>query len=196
LLYNTLNLGAIDTKKLKVFMDVEGVLMDTPEMIVALFPTIPLIIQMGDSRTRITLQRESQEVGDVPLWEFAQYCNGIALDAEAKLVAYGFNYDFIAQVTDGDAHMATLELFLSNQQALEGILRGRFFSFVPRFKLKRDETLYDLILEPLDEKRIKAHLNVHFGVNTLPSQEQLKDSFHLESAYLTSILPELFQGGN
>lgn len=196
LLYDALDLKAIDSRKLKTLMDVEGVLMDTPEMIVALFPTVPLIVQIGDRRTRITLQKESKDVGSIPLWDIAQNCNGIAQESGAKLVAYGFNYDLGAEVTDGDAQLTTLELFLSNRQALEDTLGGHFSSFVPRLRFRRDETSYDLILEPLDAQRIKAHLNTHFDVNELPSKEQLEDSFRQEFAYLTSILPKLFQGGN
>jgi hypothetical protein len=192
LLYDALDLKTVDSKKLKVLMDVEGVLMDTPEMIVALFPAVPLIIQMGDRRARITLQQESQEIGSTPLWDIAYNCSGIAQESGAKLIAYGFNYDLGVQAVDGDAQLTTLELFLSNRQALEDILGGHFFSFVPRLRFRRDETSYDLILEPLDARRIKVHLNAHFDVDELPSKEQLEDSFRREFAYLISILPELF----
>jgi hypothetical protein len=166
--------------------------MDFPDMIVALYPPNPIIIQMGDKRTRITLQQESEDIGSVPLWEIALKCHQSV--PQPKLVAYGFNYDIGAEVKGGNAHTITIELFVSNPQMIENVLEGHLLSFAPRLKFKRDGTLYDLILEPIGEQRIKAHLNAHFEDDTLPSQDQLEASFRQEFEYLVSMLPRLFKG--
>jgi len=196
LVYDSLDLQTIDSSKLKGLMGVEAkaMVMDTPGMIVAVYPPDPIIIQMGDKRTRITLQRQSEDIGAVPLWEIVVKCHQLV--PQAQLVAYGFNYDVGAVVADGNAYTITMNLFVSNRQMIENVLEGHLWSFVPRLKFKRGGTLYDLILEPRDEQRIKAHFNAHFQDNTLPPQDQLEGSFRQEFGYLVSMLPRLFEGGN
>ncbi len=193
LVYDSLDLQTIDSSKLKGIMGGNAMVMDTPDMIVALYPPTPMIIQMGDRRTRITLQKESKDIGSVPLWEVALKCHQL-VPPRAQLVAYGFNYDVGATVADGDVQTITMDLFISNRQMLEKILDGHLLSFMPRLKFKRGETLYDLILEPLDEQRITVHLNAHFEDNTLPLQDQLEASFRQEFEYLVSMLPSLLEG--
>jgi hypothetical protein len=193
LVYDSLDLQTIDSSKLKgLIASAKPMVMDTPEMIVAVYPPMPVVIQMGDRRTRITLQQESEEIGAVPLWEIALKCHQFV--SQSQLVAYGFNYDVGAAVTDENAQTITMDLFVPNQETIERILDGHLVSFIPRFKFKRGETLYDLILEPLDEKRVKAHLNAHFEGKSLPPKDQLKVSFHQEFGYLISILPRLLEG--
>lgn len=196
LVYDLLDLRTIDTSKLKGLMGVEAkpMVMDTPEMIVAVYPPHPLIIQIGDRRIRVTFPRESEDIGAVPLWEIAIKCHQLV--PQSQLIAYGFNYDVGAVAADGNAQAITMDLFVSNRQMIEKALEGHLESFIPRLKFKRGETLYDLILEPLDEKRVKAHLNVHFQFEgiTLPSQDRLEVSFRQEFGYLVSMLSKLFEG--
>jgi len=193
LVYDALDLRSIDTGKLKGFLDAKAMVMDTPEMIVAVYPPHPLIIQIGDRRIRVTFPRESEDIGTVPLWEIAIKCHQLV--PQSQLVAYGFNYD-VGSVVTGNAQTITMNLFVSNRQMVEKALEGHLESFIPRLKFKRGETLYDLILEPLDEKRVKAHLNVHFQFKgiTLPSQDRLEASFRQEFGYLVSMLSRLFEG--
>jgi len=193
LVYESLDLRTIDSAKLKgLIASAKPMVMDTPEMIVAVYPPMPIIIQMGDRRTRITLQQESEKIGTAPLWEVALKCHQFV--SQSQLAAYGFNYDVRAMVTDGNAQTITMDLFVPNRETIERVLEGHLASFIPRFKFKRGETLYDLIVEPLDEKRIKAHLNAHFEGKSLLSQDQLEASFRQEFGYLVSMLPRLFQG--
>jgi len=177
LVYDSLDLQTIDSSRLKGIMDGKAIVMDTPDMIVSLRP--PIIIQMGDRRIRITLQQESKEIGGLPLWEIALKCHQL-VPHQSQLVAYGFNYDVGATVADGNAYTITMDPFVSNRQRIEKALEGHLVSFIPRLKFKRGETLYDLILEPLDEKQITVHLNAHFKDNTLPSQDQLEASVRKE----------------
>lgn len=196
LLYDSLDPRAIDSGKLKGLMGVQvkPVLMDTPAMIVALYPPSPMIIQMGDRRTRITLQQESEGIGSVPLWEIALKCHELVL--ESQLVAYGFNYDVRGEFTDGNAQTATITMFVSNPQRVETALEGHLLSSIPRFKFRRDETLYDLLLEAIDDQHIKVHLNAHFEFEgiALPSADHLEVSFRQEFEYLVSMLPRLLGG--
>jgi hypothetical protein len=194
LVYESLDLQTIDSGKLKGLMaDTKPMVMDTPEMIVAVYPPMPIIIQMGDRRTRITLQQESEQIGAAPIWETTIECHQLV--PQSQLVAYGFNYDVGAVVRGAGVHTIITDLFAPNRDALEEALEGRVVSFIPRFKFKRGEALYDLILEPLDEEQIKAHLNAHFEGRTLPSREELEASFRQEFEYLVSMLPRLFEGG-
>ena len=196
IVYDSLDLRTIDTGKLKGLMGVEAkpMVMDTPEMIVAVYPPHLLIIQIGDRRIRVTFPREREDIGVVPLWEIAIKCHQLV--PQSQLVAYGFNYDVRAIIANGNVRTITTELFISNWQMIENVLEGHLLSFVPRLKFRRGEALYDLILEPLDEQRIKAHLNAHFEFKdiTLPSQDQLEASFRQEFGYLISILSRLFEG--
>jgi len=169
-------------------------ILDTPEMIVAVYPSNPIIIQMGDRRIRITLQQQAEDIGSVPLWKAALRCHQLA--SQSQLIAYGFNYAVRAELTGGDAHRIILDLFVSNPQRIEAALRGHLISFTPRLRFRRGQILYDLVLEPVDEQHIQVHLNAHFESEeiALPSQDQLEASFHQEYEYLISILPELFEG--
>lgn len=198
LVYNSLDLRAIDSRKLKELIGdrANPMVMDTPDMIVAVYPPQPIIIQIGDRRIRITFQQESKDIGSIPLWEIALKCHQLVPES-SKLIAYGFNYDVRVEVKDGDARAITIELFVADRQMIEDILGGQLSFFAPRFKFKRSETLYDLILEPLDEKRIKALLNAHFAFKdiSLPPQDKLEESYRQEFGYLVSILPKLLKGG-
>lgn len=194
LVYDSLDLRTIDSRKLKELMGVKAkpMVMDTPEMIVAVYPAAPIIIQIADRRIRVTFQRESEDIGSVPLWEIALKCHQLV--PQSQLFAYGFNYDVGAVVADGNAQAIMMGLFVSNLQMIEDALGGHLLSITPRLKFKRGGTLYDLIFEPLGEQRIKAHLNAHFQDNTLPPQDQLEASFHQEFGYLISVLSRLFEG--
>jgi len=196
LLYDSLDLKAVDSGKLKGLMGVQikPVVMDTPVMIVALYPPSPMIIQMGGQRTRITLHQESEDIGSVPLWEIAVKCHELV--PESQLVGYGFNYDVRGEFTDGNAQTATITMFVLNPQRVETALDGQLLSSVPRFKFRREKTVYDLSLDAVDDQHIKVHLNAHYQFEgiTLPSADHLEASFRQEFEYLVSMLPRLLGG--
>ena len=195
LVYDKLDLQAIGSSKLKGLVggDIKAIVMDTPEMIVAAYPPTPVTIQMGDKRIRITLQQENEDIGCVPLWIIAANCHQLVL--HSQLIAYGFNYDAEVKIANANAQTIIKDLFLSNQQVIENTLEGHLLSFTPRLQFERDGTLYDLMLELLDEEHIKAHLNAHFGDRPLPAQDQLEASFRQEYEYLVLVLTRLFGGG-
>ena len=198
LLYDSLDLLAIDSSKLKGLMGSQArpIVMDTPDMIVTVYPAESVVIQMGDRRTRITLQQHSKDIGGVPLWEIALKCDQL-VSAQSTLSAYGFNYDVGVVLTGEDANKAVLDLFIPDTQVIESAIEGDLLSFVPRLIFRRGQTRYDLVLEPTAEERIKVHLNAHFEFEgiTLPQQDQLETSFREEFGYLVSMLPRLFEGG-
>jgi len=198
LVYKALDLQAIETRKLKGFMkgQVKPMVMDTPEMIVVMYPQSPLVIQLGDRRIRITLQKETKNLGEIPLWEIASKCNQLV--SESIIVAYGFNYDIGVKLADKDAYAATINLLVPDRRMIEDALEGRLLSFLPRIKFKREQTLYDLVLEPKDKHHIKVHMNSHFESKDtpLPSETQLQGSFYGEYGYLTSMLPRLLLKGD
>lgn len=193
LVYQTLELKSIDSAKLKDIFGDPTVIMDTPDMIVALHPPIPLITQIGDRRIRITMQKQASAIGEVPLWDIAHKCNDLL--PQAVVVAYGFNYDVRLEVTNGNLQEFLIGQFIHDRNVVESIVKGKLWSFIPRLKFSRESALYDLILEPLSEYQMKAHLNMHFDRNTLPPHKQLEIDFYEGYTYLNEILPGLLDGG-
>ncbi len=199
IVYDTLVPQTIDSSELKKLMGTQTkpVVMDTPEMVVAVYPPEPTVIQIGDNRIRITLA-PNKDIGSVPLWEVASRCHQLVPKSKSKLVAYGFNYDVIAMLASGNAYQTTTDLFISDSTMFENVLEGRLLSFIPRIRFERLQALYDLVLEPIDEQHIKAHLNVHFSSVeiVLPPNDQLQNAFYEQYENLCSILYSLFRGGS
>ena len=70
LVYDALDLKAIDRNKLReIIPETTPTVMDMPEMVVAVFPPSPWLIQIGDRRIRINIAAEIEDLGDFPLWE-------------------------------------------------------------------------------------------------------------------------------
>lgn len=198
LVYDSLPLQAIDRNKLRELVDsqVQPVVMDTPEMIVLVYPPEPIVIRVGDRRIRITLQQQSEGIGHVPLWEIAHKCDRLVSGSKSALVAYGFNYDVGVALADGNAHTVTKDLFVADPHKIESALAGHILSFTPRVTFERDQIRYDLVFEAVDEQHLKVHLNTHFEFNeiALPSQDALQAAFREGFEYLISMLPRLFEG--
>ncbi len=199
LVYDTLDLQTIDSGELKELMGVQikPTVMDTPEMIVGVYPPQPIVVEIGDRRIRITLQLAAEDIGGVPLWEIALKCDQLVPKPKSKFVAYGFNYDVGIASTSGNAQEVILGLFVPNREMIEAALEGHLLSIIPRLIFQRDQTRYDLALESVDEQHVKVHMNTHFGFEgvTLPSRDDLQASFQEEYRYLVSMLPRLFHGG-
>lgn len=194
LVYDSLDLRHIDTSVLKTLRGESdtAMVMDTPEMIVAVYTAENTIVQVGDRRIRITLQRPSEEIGEVPLWEMAAVCSGIVEDNH--LTAYGFNYDIKYEVPDSNAHQKMTELFLHNPESVaERLSCDLVSSFTPRFRFERDEIIYDLIIQPLDSDHIKVHLNAHFQGDEISMPDTLETDFREEYNKIVSALPDLLR---
>ena len=194
IVYDRLDLHAVDASKLKALTETHAVIMDTPELIVAVFPASPLIVQLGDRRVRITHQGEHEALGALPLWEIAAKCHQ-AVPQECKVVAYGYNYDVLASTGDVAASDALKMAFLRDQQAFEEAAGGTLRSFAPRFVYDQD-AVCDLTLEPHDANRIKVHMNVHFTADSLPATGQLQESYFARFERLVAVLQRLLKGGD
>lgn len=198
LVYDSLDLQAVDSSKLKTLTGISSkpMLMDTPEMIVAAYPPepVPMVIQLADRRIRITLPQSTDSLGDIPLWKIATECNDLV--PKSSLIAYGFNYDVLMEYASGNASKVLVDLFIRDAEAIQNALQGHLVAFIPRLKLRRGQVSNDLVLEPVDDQRIKAHMNSHFEHKgfDLPAPEQLKASFSEEYEYLLSVLPRLLGG--
>jgi hypothetical protein len=194
LVYDVLKTQQADSQALKEILEgkFQPMLMDTPEMVVAAYPPTPLVIQVADNRIRVSLQQQEAEIGEFPLWQAAIESTEVAAPA-SRLIAYGFNYDLGLLLTGQDAHELMLDRFLSNKDDIETSLGGSIWSFVPRFRFRRGETRYELVLDPLlDRRRVKVHLNVHFEWEdiSLPV-ETLESAYCGEFDYLVSLLPRM-----
>lgn len=198
--YESLNLQTIDTSKLKSLLKkVAPMVMDTPEMIVAIYPIGPLIIQFADNRIRITLQKETQDFKNIGidngihLWKVMLETHRLV--NEPKLSAYGFNYD-IGAVVNSNIQTLIKDVFMFNTEQIEIALNANQIIFLPRVKFERNQIVYDLIFEPINDQRIVTHLNVHFETNTFPNQETLRQSFREQFNYLIGVHSNLFEKRN
>jgi hypothetical protein len=199
LVYESLELKAVDRNALRELVDVdtEPMVMDTPEVVVAIFPPQSTVIQIDNRRITVTLQRHAKSVGEIPLWEIAvRGHQSIQSTPLPKLVAYGFNYDVVAAV-EGNSQEIVTDLFLANVGQVEEAIGGQLVAFIPRFKLTKDTVSYDLVLEPLQEQKLKVHLNAHFEFAdiALPDADNLGKSFCQEFGFFSSFLLKLFSSG-
>ena len=194
LVYNVLDLKQIDRNKLRdLISDINPAIMDTPEMIVAIFPPNPPIIQLGDNRIRISIPSEIEGLGDFPLWELAHKSHKLVKSDKSLLIAYGYNYDFGIILSDQSANNYLRSKFIVNQGHLESILEGNLVSFSPRIVYKDEKTQYDLIFEPLENLGIKLHSNAHFEIEDieLPDIDDLRYSFEHEFNHILRIVMKL-----
>ncbi len=179
--FDSLDLASVDSGKLKTLRGPgsQAAVMDVPDMIVAIFPPEPMLVQVGDKRIRMTLQGAS-EIGRVPLWEHMVKCVELIAKPHPLVVAYGFNYDAMVGIEGVSATDILQRLFVGQITDIEERLQGQIQMVVPRLKFQKERVSYDLILEPINDGQIKAHLNAHF---TTPNQK-LPSSPHLRSSFL------------
>ncbi|NLF13584.1 MAG: hypothetical protein GX597_17520 [Anaerolineaceae bacterium] len=198
LLYDRLDLPSVNIDELKQLpgAETQPMVMATPEMVVVMYPSEHVVIQIGDRRVRLTLPEPNAELGSAPLPEFAQQCNRLVRKASSNLVAYGFNYDVLVGMGDSNANELSIEIFIADRNKVESAIQGKLMSFAPRFRFQREQKRYDLVLEPVDEHHIQAHFNSHseFANIGLPSAGRLRKSFHEEFSFLSSILKSIFGG--
>jgi len=194
MVFDSLDLQTIDINKLKSLFDDQSSIMNTPEIIVAISPEESKIIQIGERRVRVNIQKGMKTIGEIPIWETSSK----ALDLVPKkfsLIAYGFNYDVICDLSL-NANDSLKEIFLRNEEKLDSAIDGQILSFSPRLIYTRQNKRYELLLEAVEEVKLKGHLNAHFqreDIN-LPTSEELKDSYLTEFDYFQDILTRLFQG--
>ena len=194
IVYESLNLKSIDTHKLKSLLDekITPTVMDTPEMIVAVYPSDPIFVQIGEDRVRITLPRKVEDIGTVPLWEIASKCDQLVSQMKSLPIAFGFNYDVtLASKVDNATEMLK-DLFIPDVEDVDKKIDGHVLAITPRLIFKRDDTRYDLILESVDD-HIKAHLNAHFvhKDKPLPTKDELELAFRREYGFFVMVLSRL-----
>jgi len=194
LVYNALDLQIIDRNKIReVIPSIPPTVMDTPEMIVAVYPPNPWVVQIGDRRIRINIGGELDNLGDIPVWEYAiKACELVHLD-KSSIIAYGYNFDFVVRFQDATPADVLISKFLSNRQALEETLQGELVSFLPRLMFKNGNVQYDIILEPMNNLQMKIHGNAHFQYENiqLPLLEGLKTSYIAQYEHLRNIVTNL-----
>lgn len=194
IVFDSLDLHDFSSSELKTLMGKEtrATVMDTPEMIVAIYPPAPTIIQVGDRRVRINMPQNTTELGQVPLWDLA-IASASFVPPESNPIAYGFNYDIGATVDEVDVNDLLIQRFVRSPETLNRKLEGTLTSIVPRFRFVRGEVRYDLVLEPVNAERLKIHLNVHFELSggDLPTGEGLHQAYETEYSRFVEMLPEL-----
>lgn len=190
--FDSLNLRAFDTSVLKEA--VEGLsapaIMDTPEIIVAAYPEIALIVQVGDRRVRVTSQLETSDLEDFPISDVALRITKGVPSKQSSLLAYGFNYDVGHEFEDVGTRDAFVLSFMAGANNFAELSGGEIVSFTPRIVFVRDGRKYDLILEPIGDARLKAHMNVHLehGGAQMPGRQELSQTYSSEFAYFSELL--------
>ena len=194
LVYDALDFNAVDRNKLRgIFPGVTPTIMDMPDMIVAVYPPNPLLIQIGDRRIRVNLTLEIPELGDFPMWEYAEKCKDLIQTSKTGIIAYGYNFDFGVLITDTTIEDLLISKFVHDRSGLEKTLQGTLVSFLPRITFKNGNVKYDIVFEPFKNNRIKAHGNAHLqkeGIQ-LPEGDQLRLSYVEHFARLRSVILSL-----
>lgn len=194
LVYDALDLKTIDRNKLRgIIPEITPTVMDMPEMVVAVFPPSPWLIQIGDRRIRINISAEIEGIGDFPIWEYAIKCNELVPADKTSLIAFGFNFDFGTRFQDITPQKALISKFVSNQPELEDTIQGKLISYLPRMVFKSNDIQYDIIFEPMNDAQMKIHGNAHFQFSgiELPTLEELKKSYTTQYEHLRIIIENL-----
>lgn len=192
--YNAFDLQIIDRNKIReIIPGVPPTVMDTPEMLVAVYAPNPWVVQIGDRRIRVNIGGGTDGLGDVPVWEYAiKACELVPLDKSA-VIAYGYNFDFVAQFQGATPNETLISKFLPDRHALEDTLQGELVSYLPRLTFKSGDTQYDIVFEPMTNSQMKVHGNVHFQYAEidLPTLEGLKSSFIANYEHIRELVLKL-----
>jgi hypothetical protein len=194
IVYDALDLQTIDRNKLRgVIPDITPTVMDMPEMVVAVYPPSPWLIQIGDRRIRINVAAEIEGLGEFPLWEYAIKCNELIPADKASLISYGYNFDFGLSFQEITPRDALISKFVLNRAALEDSLQGTLTSYLPRMIFKTGDIQYDLVFELMNDAQMKIHGNAHFQYDgiQLPSLDGLKASYIAQYEHLRNIIQKL-----
>jgi hypothetical protein len=187
LAYKTLDLALVDRDGIRKLLPQAQapVIMDMPEMIVAVLPDKALFVQVGERRVRITDQKPAPNPGQTPIWEVASRAARLFKGSKPALVAYGFNFDLMLFTIDGDFERYLLEHFIPQPGPLEAHLGGTITSTTPRVKYTRKDVTCELVLEPLGKTKLKSHINLHRDKRNLqlPSAEKLRQLYLADFDY-------------
>lgn len=180
LVYDTLDPNIVDRNQLRTIIPgTAPAIMDMPDMIVAVYQPLPLLVQIGDRRIRINHAVEIPDLGDFPIWEYARRYFDLLGGTKAALIAYGYNFDFGIILSEMTIEDLMINKFVQNRTQLEQTLQGELISFLPRITFKSGAAQYDIVFEPFQDSRVKVHGNVHLqedGIQ-LPDEEGLRVSF-------------------
>ena len=86
LVYDRLDGQALNRNELRQLVEGETTptVIDAPEMIVVVKPPLPIVVQIGNRRVQVALQREAESIGSAPLWTIAHRCHRLVQQAGAS----------------------------------------------------------------------------------------------------------------
>jgi hypothetical protein len=163
------------------------------ERIVAVYPAVASVVEIGGGRIRATQQPRSQDLSAGTLCQLACQCHRLA--AAPALAAYGFNYATEMPLANGELHANLAQLLTPNAQKAEALVGGPLvrMSFTPRLTFRRDQTLYELSLLSPEGKLMRSTMTAYFereGIQ-LPPADQLEASCRKEYEGYTALLSRL-----
>jgi hypothetical protein len=112
----------------------------------------------------------------------------------SNMVAYGLNFAVHASVKNTDNVGRLLrDKFLKRIEELEAETGGSVAWLSPKFKYIMEDVEYQLSIEPVEGEAtlVRAHLNVHHTVQSLPTQDELSTELNERFQYMSGLLDRL-----
>ncbi|MFN8440702.1 MAG: hypothetical protein U0175_08040 [Caldilineaceae bacterium] len=199
IVYDSLDLATFDSAKLKTLAEnpIRPVMVETPEMITMVLPPYPIVIQVGDQRFRFTAPRGTAQPAFSVLSNLVHKCVKSIVPKQAKMTAFGFNYDLHINTETSAIDLLNQE-FVSNLEDLNHKLDGTLLYSLPRLVFQRNNVQYDLIFELIGDQQILAHTNAHFETRNKPflSNKELLNRFVSEYEFARQTVFRLFDRSN
>lgn len=171
----------------------EAQFIDTPGgPLIIVFEAVPGTNCIINTRRVHVNQGGPVEPGDGTLAQMATTASEAVRGAE--MVAYGLNFGVKASVESMDNVGQFLrDKFLQGLQDLEATLGGTVSWLSPKFKYVIEDVEYRLRMDPdeSDPALLRAHLNVHHEVGSLPSRDELSREILEESQRMSQLLDRL-----
>lgn len=166
------------------------VVSEIPDQMIALvYPGANAACLMGDRRIRANFSKEG-ELGEDKVSHIASQARQVL--SGLSVVAYGFNFDSVVTIVGPMSAEEDLKsALIANPTALETKLGGRIGAATVQLAYVKDSKECTLRLEPISDRQIRTHLNVHFAVSELPAAQELAQMAISEFDELERILREL-----
>jgi len=191
LVYESLSTSTIDLNRLRKELvgGLSPVITEIPDNAIALmYPQLQIGCMIGNNRVQVN-DGSQEPVGSRPISAVVHAAHNII---GSKLIAFGFNYEVLAVFDQDDLPASFKARFLCNPEDLEARLGGTIHNVGLRLNYRRESVACQLVLEPVEISKLRAHLNVHFeSVNQLPEANQLNASFQQEFDNFMQVLKAL-----
>lgn len=163
---------------------------DTPGgPLIVVFEAVPGTNCIINARRIHVNQGGPVEPGDGKLAQMATVANEAVQGG--GMVAYGLNFAVKASVEsiDNVGHFLR-DKFLKSLEELEVTIGGSLAWLSPKFKYVVEGVEFQLGIDPVEGEPtlVRAHLNVHHAVQSLPTQDELSKELNEQFQYMSDLL--------